>query len=172
MNENETFTEIYERYVGLIMKSVMAQTNDLELAMEICQQTFVNFYQHMDSLALEFAKAWLMHVSKNLLIDYWRKASTRNEFLKEEESVDDCADITATDDIEKQCTDKIFLCSLLEDLKEENELWYEVIDHICIREEKCEEAAKQLGVSAAVLRARLYRARRYIQNKYGDDYFR
>lgn len=166
----KTFTEIYERYAGLVLKSVMAQTCDIELAAEICQQTFVNFYQHMDTVDLDFAKAWLLHVAKNLLIDYWRKASTRKEIL-EVEAFGNYVRGPAAADMEKQSTDKIFLCNVLEDLKQENELWYEVIEHICILEESYEEAAKQLGITPAVLRARLYRARRYIQNKYGSDYF-
>lgn len=169
MKDHETFTEIYERYGDLIMKSVMAQTNDRELAAEICQQTFFAFYRKMDTIDMGFVKAWLMHVAKNLLIDYWRKASTRKEIL-EEDSVGVYAGRSVTDDMEKRSIDRMFLCKVLEDLKKENELWYEVVDYICIREESYEESAKQLGITPAVLRARLYRARRYLQNKFGDDY--
>ena len=171
MNENETFTEIYERYAELIMKSVVAQTRDVELAKEICQQTFQNFFENMDTVQLRFVKAWLLHVSNNLLIDHWRKGSTRKEVL-DEDSVGSCADCTVVDDIAGQCTMKVFLCDLLRDLREVNEHWFEVVDHICVREESYEEAAKQLGVSAAVLRARLHRARNYIKEKYGDHYLR
>ena len=169
MKNHEAFTEIYESYAGLIMKSVMAQTNDIELAEEICQQTFLAYYRKMETIDTEFVKAWLLHVSKNLLIDYWRKASTRKEIIKEEYEAT-YMEASATTDMEKQSVDRMFLCKLLEELKEENELWYEVIDYICIREVGYEEAAKQLGISPVVLRARLYRARRFLQKKYGKDY--
>lgn len=171
MNEHETFTEIYERYAELILKSVMAQTGDIELAEEVCQQTFANFYQHMKSVDLQYVKTWLIHVSNHLLIDYWRKASTRNEVL-DEDSAGVCIESAVAADIAGQCTAKVFLCDLLRDLRTVNVNWYEVIDHVCVRGESCEEAAEQLGISAAVLRARLHRARNYIREKYEDPYLR
>lgn len=167
---HETFTEIYERYATVVKRSVVAQTNDEELAMEICQQTFLAYYRNMDEVDKDFVKAWLLQVAQNLLVDHWRKASTRNEIVHDElseEYLNQSADI----DIDKEATDKIFLSRLLKDLKEENELWYEVVDYICIREMSCDEAAKHLGISPTMLRARLYRARCFLRKKYGKDYF-
>ncbi|WP_417091121.1 RNA polymerase sigma factor [Marvinbryantia sp.] len=83
MTKHETFTENYKRYGAMIMKSVMAQTKDKELAAEICQQTFLHYYRTMDKVDESRIKPWLLQVAKNLLIDYWRKASTRKEFLVE-----------------------------------------------------------------------------------------
>ncbi len=168
MRNEETFTEVYKRYAALVMKSVVAQTNDRELAAEICQQTFLAYYRNMEAVEPEFVKAWLLHVAKNLLIDHWRKASTRKEILV------DGSDMLNREmsgpDMEKQCTDRLFLQKILAELKEENELWYEVIDYICIREVSHEETAKHLGISSAVLRARLYRAKHFLQAKYGTDF--
>ena len=76
---NETFTELYERCGASIKKSVVAQTRDEQLAEEICQQTFLIYYENMDHVRPDMEKAWLFKVARNLLIDYWRKASTRNE---------------------------------------------------------------------------------------------
>ena len=123
----------------------------------------------MDEVDVGFIKSWLFHVAKNLLIDHWRKASTRREVL-EGKSGSLYVEPVDSVNIEKQCTDRQFLCDLLEELKEENPLWYEVIDWICIREETYEETAKHLGISPVVLRARLYRAKRFIREKYGKDY--
>lgn len=87
MTKHETFTENYKRYGAMIMKSVMAQTKDKELAAEICQQTFLHYYRTMDKVDESRIKPWLLQVAKNLLIDYWRKASTRKEFLVESPTV-------------------------------------------------------------------------------------
>lgn len=169
MTKHETFTENYKRYGALIMKSVVAQTKDKELAAEICQQTFMHYYRAMDKVDESRIKPWLLHVAKNLLIDHWRKASTRKEF-----SVESPAEILEetghTVDVEKQCMDRMFICQLLEDLKEENELWFEVIYDIFILNMNYDETAKLLDISPATLRARVYRAKNYIKEKYGKEY--
>ncbi|EET59690.1 Sigma-70 region 2 [Marvinbryantia formatexigens DSM 14469] len=169
MTKHETFTENYKRYGALVMKSVVAQTKDKELAAEICQQTFLHYYRVMDTVDETRIKAWLLHVAKNLLIDYWRKASTRREF-----SVESTAEVLEetghTADMEKQCADRMFICQLLEDLKEANELWFEVIYYIFVLNMSYDETAKLLDISPATLRARMYRAKNYIKEKYGSEY--
>lgn len=169
MTKHETFTENYKRYSVLIMKSVVAQTKDKELAAEICQQTFLHYYRTMDTVDESRIKGWLLQVSKNLLIDHWRKASTRREFSVESpaEILEDGEHVV---DMEKQCTDRQFICELLEDLRKVNELWYEVINYICIQKMTYDETAKLLGITPATLRARVYRAKNYIKEKYGDEY--
>lgn len=167
MTKHETFTENYKRYGAMIMKSVMAQTKDKELAAEICQQTFLHYYRAMDKVDESRIKPWLLQVAKNLLIDHWRKASTRKEFLIENPAG---ALEESGADMEKQCMDRMFICQLLEDLKEVNELWYEVIYYIFILKMSYDETAKLLDISPATLRARLYRAKNYIREKYGGEY--
>lgn len=121
----------------------------------------------MDKVDESRIKPWLLQVAKNLLIDYWRKASTRKEFLVESPTG---ALEESGADMEKQCMDRMFICRLLEDLKEVNELWYEVIYYIFILKMGYDETAKLLDISPATLRARLYRAKNYIKEKYGEEY--
>ena len=59
---------------------------------------------------------------------------------------------------------------ILEELYDKKKEWYYVIMDICILQMSYEEAAKHLNIEVQVLRARLYRARRYIRNKYGEEY--
>lgn len=166
MKDAETFTEVYNRYASLVIKSVVAQTNDVELGNEICQKVFLSFYRNMDKVSGEYAKTWLLHAAKNQLIDYWRRASTRKEFLPEDERSGRMEKADGTD-LEKQCSDRMFICELLEDLKREKKEWYDVVDFICVQEMSPEEAAEKLGISSGLVRSRLYRARRYLQKKYG-----
>lgn len=166
--KHETFAEVYERYATLIMKSVVAQTRDRQLAEEICQQTFLSYYKNMDTVKTEFVKAWLLHTAKNLLIDHWRKASTRREIPDSDGQI--MEDAACPNDFEKQCADRQFLEQMLAELEAENRLWYEVVDCIYIREMSHEETAKLLRISPTALRARLYRAKRFLQARYRDDY--
>ena len=57
---------------------------------------------------------------------------------------------------------------ILEELYDKKKEWYYVIMDICILQMSYEEAAKHLNIEVQVLRARLYRARRYIRKKYGE----
>lgn len=169
MNKTEAFTEMYQRYSDLVVKSVVAQTKDVDLANEICQNVFMSYYQNMDRIEVKFIKTWLLEVTKNQLIDYWRKASTRKEILIEEDSGTIPEKISHFS-VEKQYYDKMLICEILEDLKETNEKWYEVIECVCIRQMEHEEAAKYLNIGPVVLRSRLYRARNHIIRKYGVDW--
>ena len=58
---------------------------------------------------------------------------------------------------------------ILEELYDKKKEWYYVIMDICILQMSYEEAAKHLNIEVQVLRARLYRARRYIRKKYGEE---
>ena len=168
--KEETFSEVYERYAAMIMKSVMTQTNDEDLAKEICQKTFLAYFRKMETLDHKDIKYWLLHVAKNHLIDHWRRCGTRNEVMEENDN-GAMVNVVSPENVEKRGIDKLFVCEILEDLKRENQLWYDAIDYIIIREEGYEEAAKQLGTDPAALRARVYRAKQYIRAKFGKDYF-
>lgn len=164
---HEKFNIIYERYAPLLINAVLVRTDDEELAKEICQQTFLAYYSRMDTLDPEIIKYWLLRVAENLLIDHWRKEKVRKEVTDGDELE---RIVPAPVNVEREVINRQFICWLMEDLKSENKLWYEVIDCICIKGMSHKEAAEHLGISAMVLRARLYRARRFIQAKYSADY--
>lgn len=168
MKDIETFTDVYKRYAALIIKSVVAQTNDEELANEICQNVFMSYYRHMERIETDFVKAWLLHAARNQMIDYWKRASTRKELLAEQKpeglmEKEDCCNV------EKICSDRTFICEIMKDLKAENEIWYEVIECICIRQMTSEEACEYLGIPPDVLRSRLHRARCYLHKMYDKE---
>ena len=168
MNSKEAFTEVYERYAASIIKSVVAQTKDIELANEICQNVFMSYYRHMHKVEPEFVKAWLFHAMDNQLIDYWRKASTRRESLEEEGS-EIIASAKDRCNVEKQCSDRRFICEIMEKLKEKNRNWYDVIVCICVRQMTQEEASSYLGISEEDLRSRLYRARKFLREIFDEE---
>lgn len=169
--KDETFTEIYERYAATIMKSVVARTNDEELAKEICQQTFLAYYRKMDSVKPDMVKYWLLRVAQNCLIDYWRRCGVRKEVYDDEEVNKAYRTAKAPVYVEAECVDREFICWLMAELRAENERWYDVIDCVCIQGMSHKEAAKHLGITTTVLRARLSRAKRFIRKEYNEDYF-
>ena len=100
-----------------------------------------------------------------------RKKNTRNEILASEYI--GRIDVVAEDNTEK-IIERIASVQLsfriLEDLKETNEDWYAVIMAVCVQDMTQEEAAKHLQMTSQALRAKLYRARKYIRSKYIKDF--
>ena len=168
MKNAETFTEVYKRHAASIIKSVVARTNDRELADEICQNVFLAYYKHMDHVQTEFIKAWLYEMMEHQLIDYWRKASTNHEKLIDEDA-EGVLDPEDRMNIEKQYSDRRFIYEIMEKLKERNRNWYDVIECICIRQMTQEEACRYMGISSADLRSRLYRARKFLKEEFEKE---
>ncbi|MBU1105428.1 MAG: sigma-70 family RNA polymerase sigma factor [Candidatus Riflebacteria bacterium] len=73
--EFETFAELVERYEKLVFSFLLTRLNDLQEVEDIVQETFIKAFRHLASFDCErrFA-AWLLTISRNLLIDSRRKA--------------------------------------------------------------------------------------------------
>lgn len=168
MKNIETFTEMYKKYAALIIRSVVAQTNDVELANEICQNVFLAYYKNMDRVEEDFVKAWLLHVAKNQVVDHWRKTGARKKVMQES-GIEDLDRVKDDREMEKRCDDRQFICEVLEHLRKVNPLWYDVIDCICIRQMTPEEAAFYLDIPPGALRNRLSRARQYLRKMYEEE---
>ncbi len=169
--KNSKFTEIYEKYCRLIIKIALERIGDLGVAEEICQQVFVAYYQNMEQVEEKFIKPWLILTAKNATIDYLRKNSIRKSRMASEYW--GSVEIPARDNTERiveSIASMQLSFRIMEDLKMKNEEWYQIIFMICVQGISQEEAAKYLQITPQVLRAKLYRARKYLRNKYGEEY--
>ena len=169
--KNKEFTALYVKYRHLLMKIIFDRTRNLDLAEELSQQVFISFYEKMDNLDNAFYKPWLMLAAKNAAIDHNRKKSVSCE-IPAGDGIGYYSVITE-DNMERiveRMTNAQLSFRILEDLKVKNETWYDVIEAICVQELGQDEAAVYLQISPQVLRARLYRARKYIRKTYGDEY--
>lgn len=59
---------------------------------------------------------------------------------------------------------------ILKDLKRRNKSWYRIIYGIYIEDRSTEEIAESLGISVKMLYSKMYRAKSYIKERYGDQY--
>ena len=168
---NERFTRLYNQYSNLIYQYIYVRVKDDNLAMEMLQQVFVNFYEHMDSVSDDIVKPWLILCCKNEMIDYYRKVDYRKRStfydigIEEEIMVADNAECVVERLANRELTFHILEC-----LKAKNESWYQIIEAVAIMQMTNEEAAEYLHMSPQVLYAKLYRARKYIRRKFGEEY--
>lgn len=170
--KNERFAEAYNKYRKLVMKMAYDRLGDAFLAEEISQQVFVSFYEHMDKIVEEEGvKPWLVIATRNAVIDYYRK-----QIIRKDKSV--CLYVDAAERVpaaEEEAVARVasgkLSYQIMEDLREKNREWYEVVVAICVDGMSQREAAEYLRMTPQVLNAKLYRAKQYIRNKYQKDYY-
>lgn len=172
MKKNERFTETYNRYGDLIFWYAKRRLSNEELSKECMQQVFMKYYEHMDTVSEDMIKPWLLTCCKNEIIDYFRKIERRKGF----ENIDApgvevhiCSQDN-TEYIVEKLNQEAFRNEILTAVRKKNESWYQIIQAVCLEELTQEEAAERLGISQEVLRAKLYRARKYIRRKFKDKY--
>jgi RNA polymerase sigma-70 factor (ECF subfamily) len=151
----------------------MAKTGDYQLGQEICQQVFCVYYAHMDEIDDDLVKAWLLKCTQNAIVDHLRKNGIRKEITlvsDYHETGNTLAEMDP-DYCEKTVINNEFAGRILKEVRAVNESWYEVLVMICVDGMTHKQAAELLHVSEPVLRARLYRARSYVREKFGDEYW-
>ena len=170
-SKNARFTEVYNQYHRLVMKIIVNRLGNSYVAEEVVQQVFTSYYTKMDHIGDSIIKPWLIITAKNATVDYLRKINSRIDLY----TIDYIQDfsIVAENNVEKVVENMVnsqLTLRILGDVKAMNEDWYNIIVLVCMEGMSQEKAAEQLGFSYSVLRAKLYRARKYIRKKYGDEY--
>jgi len=168
------FEEYFLRYKNLLIRMVMKKTGDYQLAQEICQQVFIALYLNYDTVPDDLVKAWLMRCTQNAIIDHHRKMHTKKH-KHSEDTLDvleagSAVSVVKPLRIEESMDNRALTGRILKEIKEVNALWYEELTMICIEGLTYAEAAEQLHVSSEVMRARVYRARTYIRERFGKEY--
>ncbi|MFO8064263.1 MAG: RNA polymerase sigma factor [Spirochaetota bacterium] len=71
MDRRAEFKAVYDEVYPLTVRIVYSITGRLHVAEELCQDAFIRYYQHMDTIPTrEQAKFWLIRVSKNLALNH------------------------------------------------------------------------------------------------------
>lgn len=171
--KKKRFEEIYKNYSALIVKAAFNMTSDFNMAEEVCQHVFMRYFSNMEKIVPGCEKTWLLLAAKRTIIDYYRKASTRNERLLLDLPQEKLSEIEAQDVINivmKSIAEKELTSEILCDLKRRNRTWYKIIKEIYLEGYSIEEVADGLGISVSKLYSKIYRAKNYIRKRYGKDY--
>ncbi len=170
--KNQIFEKYYLKYSNLVLRIAMDRIGNYEDAQEICQHVFIAFYQSMDDVSEDLVKAWLIRCTKNAIVDYYRRVSREKEFVANagESEIGSIAIDGGVEPAEVRLDSLDLMGKVLREVKKVNRQWFEVLFLNCVEGLSYTEMAKRLCVSETVLRARLYRARMYVREKFGDDY--
>lgn len=170
--KNKRFEEYFLKYKNLIIRIVMDKTGDYQAAQEICQQVFISFYSNMDRIAPELVKAWLMRCTQNAVIDYFRKMKTKREIFVDTPVTESGNNLVeeSLEIYEDRRSNRELVGRILREVRAVNEQWFEVLVMNCVDGLSYAEMAKELGIAEPVLRARMYRARSFIKEKFGEEF--
>lgn len=71
----ENFNEIYNANYKMILGFVIRKVNDLQLAEELTNDIFMKVYNHLHNFDSKKSamKTWIMNITSNTVIDYYRK---------------------------------------------------------------------------------------------------
>ena len=176
MKNKSTKNKLFELYFrenkDVVFRFALDKTGDYQAAQEICQQVFFQLYVNMDKVHPDMIKSWLIRCTRHALIDYFRKAEFRKEMFADNSVavkgnllVEESLDLYEEKKKNAELTGRI-----LEEVRAVNEKWYEVLVMSCIDGMSYAEMAEELDMSVDALRARVYRARTYVRERFGDEY--
>lgn len=74
INDDEAFTELYEKYFPLVYGMIFARLKDISAADDIVSEIFMKVALNLENHDKNFAfSSWLFKIASNTLADYFRK---------------------------------------------------------------------------------------------------
>jgi RNA polymerase sigma-70 factor (ECF subfamily) len=71
--DREAFALFVERYGLAVLRTARLIVGDDQLAEDVCQETFIRCWRHLDTLRGEDPAAWLNRIAANQAISAWRR---------------------------------------------------------------------------------------------------
>lgn len=175
-SKEEKFEEIYRTFQNDVYKISLYYTKDVHTAQDISQKVFYQFYLHFEDVNPERVQAYLIRAARNLSYNWLR--DTKREVNGEHLDVvadEEALRQSVEDDyvkVETKQEAKVLIGNIMEGLRQENESWYEIVNLIFCMEKPHDEVAKELGITRDVLYSKLYRAKKWIQKNFKEEYLK
>ena len=81
----ESFAKVYDLYIDKIFRFVYFKVSDQELAQDFAADTFLKTWEYINSgKKVDNLNALIYRIARNLVIDYYRKKSTKDVSLDSE----------------------------------------------------------------------------------------
>ena len=165
---------IYEKYKDDVYKVCLYFTKDSDIAQEIGQQVFFNFYQHIDEVEEKGVRGYLLRSARNTCFNYLRdkkRECLRGSWDLLEEETDT---VISVEEVylkkEEKQQREMLSQTILECLQKENEDWYTAINLVYCLGKPHEVVADEMGLSKDALYSLIYRAKKWIRKRYEEQY--
>ncbi len=168
--KREEYDRMYKQYYRLVIHVSFDILQDYALAQDVCQEVFIKFHQKIEGLDEDKLKGWMLRNALRKSIDMLRKAYRRREISVLEEKMEDKLVVECMTELENEICREQFRSFLLEELKEQNPMWYEIMVRVIVYEEPAKEVAADYGITVMNLRMKISRARRWLNDNYYKHY--
>lgn len=161
-NHPEAFASLYEKYFDRIYYYLYRQTDDEELAGDLCSQTFVNVLNNIKKYELRGVpfSAWLYKIASNEVRKHYRKSKGKKVFSIEEvrikELMEESDEVWDEDQINK-------LIDFMKDLPED---MLHVLELRFFEDRDFKEIAYILDITESGAKMRTYRALDKLRKKF------
>ncbi|MBT4277222.1 RNA polymerase sigma factor [Candidatus Falkowbacteria bacterium] len=161
--DKEAFGEFYDLYVDKIYRFIYFKVSRVQEAEDLTSEVFLRVWQYArDGVEIENIKAFLYRVSRNAVIDFYRKNYGKETVDLEDHNIID--NLKADNLIEKIDT-KAQVKEIIEKLDSIKEEYKEVILLRFVEEYSTKEIAEVMGRSKGATRVLLHRAMEALRSK-------
>lgn len=168
--KRENFNRMYEQYYRLVIHVAYDMLRDYDLAQDVCQEVFVKFNEKIEGLDEDKLKGWMLRNAQRKTIDFLRKAYRRREISVGDEKMEHELVVEYLTEVEDESSRRQFRNFVLEELKEKNPMWYDLMVRVVVCDEPAKAVAEDYGVTVMNLRVKISRARRWLYNNYYKYY--
>lgn len=163
--------EIYNQNYLVVMDAAFKVLKDYHLAQDVCQDVFMRLSSERISKedTPENIRKYLLVLTHNRAVDYLRSQKKRREVQYRFES--DGANVGCIlETMEKSYDQKQFARQILCDLESYRRDWYEVLVRVEVLDDSPEQVSRDLGISVALVKYKLSRAKKWITKNYSRRY--
>lgn len=164
--EQDKFVALFEKYKGMMFSSINKIINDKHLSEDILQEVFIKIAKNIDKVNDDIhsveAKGFIMTITKNMAIDYYRKNAVRRDY---EVVVEECEEILFYDideDLVLNIEPENRIVTILKSMKESYRDIF-ILKYVDGLENS--EIADLLDITEETIRQRISRGKKMIEEK-------
>lgn len=174
MNE-EIFNDIYDKYVNVVWRTAKYYSGNQMDADEITQLTFVNLLVGYEKIRNKDAiESWLRTTAYRLACSQMRKRKLEMPMEDAELSAQMGEEVPSPDELifmrERRRKETDLTSTMLEELYQHNEKWYDAVVRAYVLEIPQKEIAEEMGIRLEAFQSLLFRAKKWMKTKYEADY--
>lgn len=150
------FEQTYKATADMVFRFCLVKVSDREVAVDLTQETFTRLFETMQrGIAIDHPKAWLFRITRNLVIDWYRKKKSLSleKMMEEDDAVWEPTDEKSHRDIEHSAEARMVVAAF-ETLEED---FRDVLHLRYVEDLEPREIALMLGLTANLVSVRLTR---------------
>ena len=173
------FVDAYSEYFDVVYREALRYSGNHHVAEEIAQDAFVTAYVQNGNESKQQIKAWMLMLAKyramNYIRDHKREVSLEEITMSEDKYPDALVDDSSEEYVIAMLKEQGFRklgIDIFRELYQKKARWYQAVTLVYYVDMPQKEAAKQMGVTLYALEGMLKRARKWMINRYKDEYDR